>query len=55
MDELRKRLVADAFLYDDPLSYIAGIDAALAVAETSTGDPVEVAVSDLSVQERTSA
>ena len=38
MDELRDLLLAEAFLYDQPESFIAGVDAALqAVARTTQG------------------
>lgn len=43
-DDLRERLVAEAFLYDDPSAYIAGVDAALRVVRRLEGDdPLEVA------------
>ena len=29
MDELRQRLVTQAFLYDNPEAYVAGVEAAL--------------------------
>jgi hypothetical protein len=31
-EEIRERLVAAAFLYDDPAAYVAGVDAALRAA-----------------------
>ena len=40
MDELREALLNEAFLYDEPDSFIAGVDAALR-AVASTVQPID--------------
>jgi hypothetical protein len=39
MEELRRRLLAQAFLYDDPTAFAAGVDAVL---QELTGYPLTV-------------
>ena len=55
MDDVRKRLLADAFLYDDPESYIAGIDAVLAALDLAAGTAGGPADPALMLQEMTPA
>lgn len=47
MDELRQRLLTQAFLYDSPEAYAAGVEAALRAVQRlprDTGDTAEVAI-----------
>jgi hypothetical protein len=36
VEKLRRRLLARAFLYDDPASYVGGVEQALAAVEESS-------------------
>ena len=43
MDQVREQLLREAFLYDEPSSFIAGVEAALrAVADSSAPDLSEM-------------
>ena len=42
MDDLRTRLLADAFLYDDPAAYTAGVDAALRATAAEALPPAAI-------------
>lgn len=57
MDDLRARLVRDAFLYDDPAAYTAGVEAALRAAARieQLGGSLVSRSDDADVAEATSA
>lgn len=42
VDELRQRLLAQAFLYDDPEAYVSGVEAALRAVERLAPAPPAV-------------